>query len=350
MNPSTIRKGIIVFISITLIAFAGLLIYSNTGQVFDAFKNIHLKYILLSMVLALLDWWLGGIRNHIFARQIKKGLTQKACFDANLANVFVGAITPSQTGGAPAQWYILNRYGIKIVDSIAISIMNYVSTVIFFVISGAFALTYTAQLIANDLLQTLISSAFFIFTGGLIVIILSVVIPKRMGSFFVNLAVKIQNIFSLKEDKLKKKADQFSLELINYHDTMMIFIRKKPHLMILSFVVTSILYLNKYTLAFVLLLGLGIEADYYAVISIQALIFFIIYFAPSPGGSGVAEISIAVLMGQIIADSKLASFTILHRSFLLLIPALIGAFIILAELKKQTAKESKEVLKETKTA
>src|SRR5690606_34976215 len=98
--------------------------------------------------------------------------------------------------------------------------------------------------------------------------------------------------------------------------------------------------LNKYCMQYVILLGLGVHAEFIQVISIQILIQFMIYFAPSPGGSGFAEVSIAVLFAKIVPTSVLSIFTLLQRSFLLFLPALIGAFVIINLLKKHTS-ESK---------
>ncbi|MBT8190402.1 MAG: hypothetical protein KJO29_08220, partial [Bacteroidia bacterium] len=61
--------------------------------------------------------------------------------------------------------------------------------------------------------------------------------------------------------------------------------------------------------------------------------------APSPGGSGIAELSIAGLMAGVIAEDYIGTFTLLQRSFLVFIPAIIGAFVALRELNKETTKE-----------
>ena len=86
---------------------------------------------------------------------------------------------------------------------------------------------------------------------------------------------------------------------------------------------------------YVILLGLGVDADFMQVISIQVLIQFIIYFAPTPGGSGVAELGISVLFQKIVPVSVLSLFTLLQRSFLLFFPAIIGAFVMINFLQKQ---------------
>jgi uncharacterized protein (TIRG00374 family) len=98
--------------------------------------------------------------------------------------------------------------------------------------------------------------------------------------------------------------------------------------------------LNKYCLQYVILLGLGVNASLVQVISIQVLIQFMIYFAPSPGGSGFAELAVSVLFGKIVPNALLPIFTLLQRSFLLFFPAMIGAYVVINLLRKQTLKKS----------
>ena len=90
-----------------------------------------------------------------------------------------------------------------------------------------------------------------------------------------------------------------------------------------------------------ILLGLGIQSELMQVIAIQILIQFMIYFAPSPGGSGFAEMSISVLFEKIVPAAVLPLFTLLQRSYLLFFPSVIGAAVVIRLLQRQ-AKDWRE--------
>lgn len=341
LNQAYIRRGVFIFIGITLLAFTCLFLYSNTEEVIQALKEIKLKYIGLALLMALFDWWIGGMRNHIFVRETNPGISQRVCFDANLANIFLGAVTPSQTGGGPAHLYMLWRGGVKLTDGIAVSVVNYISTIVFFIASAGLAIYHLQSIIPGDSISLLIKSGFAIFTTGFIIVLISLLAPERMGKLLMWIGKKLKSAFPNKFKNLDVKTEKVAGELQNYHKTIMFFLVKNPLLLPLSFVITCLMYFNKYALAFVLLLGLGISADFWSVIGIQAIIFFMLYHAPSPGASGFAELSIAGLMSHIVVEAKLAPFTILHRTFLLLLGALIGAYIMLKELKKHNEEKSK---------
>jgi uncharacterized protein (TIRG00374 family) len=103
------------------------------------------------------------------------------------------------------------------------------------------------------------------------------------------------------------------------------------------------MYLTKFTLAYFLMRGVGVAGGYINMLAIQTLIMLILYFAPTPGGSGIAELSIAALMSTLMPGYLLPIFTLLYRFFLLYLPALLGVFVILAELRAQ---DRESVLKE----
>ncbi len=110
--------------------------------------------------------------------------------------------------------------------------------------------------------------------------------------------------------------------------------RQHPFLFPLAILITILLYFNKYCMQYVILLGLGLHPDIVQVISIQILIQFMIYFAPSPGGSGFAEVGISVLFSKIVPVAVVPIFTLLQRSFLLFFPAIIGAVVVISRLRK----------------
>lgn len=336
-NYRNIKRGAIVFFLITLVAFTVLFMYSNTGKSLEALKSFKLEYLGLILVLVYFDWWIGGWRNTIFVRKIIPDAPWRICFDANLANIFMGAVTPSQTGGGPMHLYMLHRGGVKLTDGLALSIINFISTLIFFPLSAGLALWYLQNAEINETLFTLIKSGFTIFTSLFTLIFLGLVIPSQVSKALSWLGDRWGSVRKSSKDKTQILVQKVSEKLHEYNETVRLLIQKNPMLLLYSFVITIIMYFNKYLIAYLLVCGLGIEADFWTVIGIQAVIFFLLYFAPSPGGSGIAELSIAVMMGgYILPESLIATYTILHRTFLIILGAIVGAVIVLRELRKHS--------------
>lgn len=331
-NPRLIKRGIVLFIGISLVGLIAIFLYTNTGKTLEVWKTISWSYLLLGLLLVVNDLFLGGLRNHIFIREFKKGISLWVSIKANLANIFIGAVTPTQSGGGPAQFYIFYRNGISLIDSFSNSFYNYISTMIFFPLSGAVALFILQNNIPSGLVLHLTKFGFTVFITILIVISVGLVSPGLIGK----LIKAIGNVLSSFKPNSGERLIQFGLtaeiKMLDYRQRFISLIRTKPQLMLYSFLLTVVLYFNKYLVAYIILLAFGLETDFWTVIAIQAVVYLLLYFAPSPGGSGIAELSISGLMSGIISQDYLASFTLLFRGFLVFIPAIIGSLVVLRQI------------------
>ena len=133
---------------------------------------------------------------------------------------------------------------------------------------------------------------------------------------------------------VNKKGGQGLDKLAEYRVKYLGLMVRKPQLMLQSFLLTVILYFNKYALAYIFILGFGLKVSFWPVIGVMAVIYLLLYFAPSPGGSGIAEVSLTLLLTPLIGSEAAATITLLHRSFLVFIPALIGSTVILGQLSR----------------
>ena len=337
-NERTIKKGIIYFLSISIVALVGIFLYTNTGDTLEVWSQLKLQYFVLALGLLFLDLYLGAWRNHIFVRKFHPGKSQWISFRANLANIFMGAVTPSQSGGGLAQFYVFYKNGITLPNAITISFMNWISTIVFFPISGLIAYQIISENIPEGFVSHLAKFGFSVFTTLMVVIIVGLFFPQVIGLIIHQLALligKLNKKWSSKLDEWGKKA---KTGLVDYRDKCKGIFVKNPFLMVWSFLLTILLYMNKYFVGYVLILAMGIDADIAVVMAVQAIIYLLLYFAPSPGGSGIAEVSIAGLMKGVIGQSYIGTFTLLQRSFLVFIPAIIGAFVVLKELNREKEK------------
>ncbi len=73
----------------------------------------------------------------------------------------------------------------------------------------------------------------------------------------------------------------------------------------------------------------------------QTLILFVLYFAPTPGGGGIAEFSIAALMSLVMPSYLLTVFTVLYRFFILYVPVTLGSFVLMSELRSEVKNDGK---------
>jgi uncharacterized membrane protein YbhN (UPF0104 family) len=74
---------------------------------------------------------------------------------------------------------------------------------------------------------------------------------------------------------------------------------------------------NKLLAGYVALRAVGIQAHFVDVLLVQTLITFLLYFAPTPGASGIAELLSAAVMSSVYLPREIGPlYTLIWRSIL----------------------------------
>ncbi|HJO55129.1 MAG TPA: flippase-like domain-containing protein, partial [Candidatus Scalindua sp.] len=79
--------------------------------------------------------------------------------------------------------------------------------------------------------------------------------------------------------------------------------------------------------------GLGGNVSVADVMYIQLFITLVSYFSPTPGASGIAEVSSLVLMASLVSSPVIAIYTFLWRLCTLYVNTSIGGILLYRELK-----------------
>jgi uncharacterized protein (TIRG00374 family) len=336
-NKNVIYKGCLWLGLITIASIAAIFFYNHTGDTVTALSSINIKFILICMLMLFVDLMLGSWRNHIFIRKLNPEISHWVSFKANVANMFMGAVTPFHGGAGPGQLYVYSRHGVKVLDAFIVSLINMGATLLFMPLAGIFAILFMNNQLDSGLIPTLLRYGFSVFFVFGIAFLFAFWKPLWVGTLLQSAAELFGRTFPSKQEKAEAWGLTSFNNIVKYQQICSKLFKENPLIFPLSLLITTLLYLNKYCMQYVILLGLGIHADLLQVISIQILIQFMIYFAPSPGGSGFAEAGIAVLFAKIVPSAVLSVFTLLQRSFLLFFPALIGAYVVISLLKRHTS-------------
>ncbi|MBB1285035.1 flippase-like domain-containing protein [Flavisolibacter sp. BT320] len=337
-NQRRLIRRCIWFVLITVLTIAAIFIYNRGGESISVLKHLQFSYLIFCFFLLFIDLMLGSWRNHIFIRKLKPGLSHWVSFRANVANMFMGAVTPAHSGAGPAQIYVYMRNSVRFVDAFTVSLINMGATLIFMPTAGLIAIFLLRENVSDGIVPVLLQYGFGFFTLFLLAFLLAFWRPLWIGRVIMKIAQWLSVLFPKKKSKLLRWSLHSNSSIQTYQQTSSLLLKQHKMLFPFSLLITTLLYLNKYCMQYFILLGLGIESDILQVVVVQVLIQFMIYFAPSPGGSGFAEMSIAVLFEKIVPAAVLPLFTLLQRSYLLFFPSIIGAAVVIRLLQRQ-AKE-----------
>ncbi len=102
----------------------------------------------------------------------------------------------------------------------------------------------------------------------------------------------------------------------------------------LTIIATQVLFFNKYLMGYVIARSIGQEVPFETFIGLQIIQLLLIYFAPTPGASGVAELSSVWLMGKLMPPSLLLIYAVLWRLATTVFGAVIGGVVLLHEFRE----------------
>jgi hypothetical protein len=321
-----IRRGFRIFAVLTILGLVFVLYRSSFSGSVEHLRNFRWSYLLLAASMAVFDWFTAGLRIWVFASRLQPGVRLAGCIRAALANIFLGGVTPSQTGGGPGQIYVLYKEGMPVFDATVVSFLGaFLGTAVVLPLCGLLAILFVDPVSIDFRLQYLVKGA--IVTFGLIVLVAVAGLidprPVRRGLRWV-----IARIPPLCRWLDRRGTLPAVLDLVDrYHHMMRFFLRRARLVFVAGFALTGLIYLNKFTIAWVVLRGLGVSADFWEVLYSQLVLILIFYFAPSPGAAGVAEISTAEVMKGLLPPGYEGAFVLLWRFFTLFFSLAVGAVV-----------------------
>ena len=352
LEKKHIFRGLKIFILLTFASLAIIFITEASGESLKAIVDFKKTYLVLALLLSGMDLFLGGLRIHVFfTKRILKRVSLLNCIRANLANMFVAAVTPSQTGGGPAQLYILNRAGAPLSGAMSVSIINFFSSLFFFLISVLFISITLPRAIVDLKIDLFIRYGIVIVVLVLAAVVLLVVKPELLNWLLQKITAVSGHIW--KKNRGKKISEKIAENVIQFKDYIYLFLTRERPTLFLSFGITIILYLNKYLIAYVIVKGLNLSPSLWDVFYIQTLQFFLLYFSPTPGSAGAAEVSSAFLMSKLVPLYQLPVFVVLWRFFVTYVGVTLGGWITIKDLNeffKEKEIQAKKIAKKPELA
>jgi uncharacterized protein (TIRG00374 family) len=267
------------------------------------------------------------MRFYYILKSLNIAIPAKLIIKISFLNIFVSNITPSATGGGFIQIYYLNKYGVNIGDATAATTIRTAITIVFFIIAVPITLLteknlrnipYHFSIIAYTIIVTFCYILFIVFT----------VYKSRLFKKIIYVTLRKLRKKRLISNKYFKKFSTFFLrEASIYAYSMLDFIKTTPHYTILSVIFSALFLFSSFTFSVILIKALGYDMPVSTIIGYQILITFIMYFAPTPGSSGIAEGAYSFIFSSFIKHSDIAVLTAAWRFFTIYVGMIIGLFI-----------------------
>lgn len=341
LAPRLIRRGLEVFAAISVVGFAGLLLYGNNLDRFlQAMVSLDWRWGLLAVALASLDWFGGGLRLWVLCRHVHPTQSLPGAILAGGLNTWASYLTPSQTGGGPVMVYALKRSGTPLPEAMAGGLMSFIATVLFFAVAGPLAILFGAgrSLQEHGVLGQAVDlyDLFALSLGGFVTVGLTILLLILFPGIAHRLIGALRQRAERRgRHKLAARFGAMEDGVERGHASIRAFFRGRGWLaMGVAVLLTATAHANKLLAGYVVLQMLGIPAPFLEVLLLQTLITFLLYFAPTPGGSGLAELISAAVMSIYVPRELTPSYILLWRLTVSYLTVGFGSYIFWRWLKE----------------
>lgn len=333
-----IRYGVFFLVFVTAVFFL-LLRGTDIRTVGEALAQTSLPFLLAGILLAEVFHLSEGINLRILLCSFGYPVTFWQGMKYAYIGFFFSSITPSSTGGQPAQLYAMKKDGIEIAHGTLALIAELTSfqIAVFFMEILAVKSVLQGNIRPGGELLLLAGLGFLLnilFIAGL----LSVLFSRRLKDWLLCFFYRMIEQFPIKnKDRWREK----SAGALQDFQTCADLIRRNPKVMGKVIAVSLCQVICWFSVPFMVALAMGEHtAGYPRVFLLQTVLFMTTALLPFPGAAGISEYAFVRLFAGVFTKHPVAVATLVNRGIsfycLLLISAVMAAVLWKCGTKKMS--------------
>jgi hypothetical protein len=330
--------GALAFLGLTLAVFWHQLHRIQAGDASPRWSELRWGYLVLLILCLPLETLAAAWRTRIVARVLQPGLRFWTCLQAEWVNVAMNLLTPAHLGGGPGQIYIMGREGVRPGTALTISLLGFLGTMIGLVAMGLYTLLATRAHPGGPLFAGSVGCLAAV-AGGMLAAGLW---PHgfRAGLGWLSRGLwrlagrrgRLEPWWPPSDPRTGPPADHLPHAAATLADIVYTYRADVSRFLRLGktrFAAVCLLSLgflfSRCLLPFLCLRFLGIEGSSFGdTLERQAGLVFLVFFAPTPGGAGVAEAVSLAAMGDVVPAGFAPYYNLLWRFATAYLPAVAG--------------------------
>ena len=343
LSVGRLALGGLIFMALTLGIFWYQFAQIPAGNRPEIRDQLQWEYLFWLLLFLPIDTLAAGLRIWVICRVLQPGISFWTCLKAEWANLGLAMLTPSQTGGGFGQIYILNRGGLNLGTALSVSLITFLGSMVVLLFIGIHSLLISR--IAT--LAVFFKGAFLVFILVFAAVIVAVCWPSLLRLAASGVSMVLEKIFdrnqppektslphTTRNRRLREHLHSLSEKLIDlcylHQANMRRFFRLNSASFIWVCFLSLVFILSRAIMAFLCLRFFGIQgSDLFQVIETQLSLIFLIYFAPTPGSSGLAEGASMLIMNGAMPIGLVPYYNLLWRCSTLYLPAAAGLLFLL---------------------
>ena len=316
MHRNKLYKRIALVVIFVLSISAAVIYFTFDIRALDYLTMFSSWSVLCALGALAIGLFFDGTRLLTLARITGEDLPLPDVVKVVLSNYFLAVLTPGATGGAIAQVMFMRRAGVSVARSTVIILVRTIMSIFFLIIMLPIFMKQDEAITSWVPMPVIMTvSVIFIAIPVAAVALMRTNYPKRIIYYF-------SRYF-----RHERRRQAFRL----YYDfrQAVYIMGKQPVMVLRAFIESGVSLTFIYMTVPAYFLGLQFPFDLVQVMGRMYLLNLVLYFSPTPGGSGIAEAGFVALFNHLVPSCTVGILAVLWRFTAEYLPFVLGAFITL---------------------
>lgn len=310
------RRRIVFFASLVVAVSAIVLFFTVDMETFRRLADFHPASLLGVILLIAAGMYFDALRlqrlSSVAGRHVLLGAAMRVVF----GNYFMALLTPGASGGAVIQVLFLKKAGVPTGSATVVVLVRTILSIFFLILCLPLVFYFDPLILPWFDREAIVRGA--ILLAGLVIAGMAV-LRTRISD---RIAVVV----------LKRFPVRWRFRLMKIYRDMrgaLGMIAVSPKAVGLAFLESGISLLFLYAIVPMLFAGLGAQLDWLQVLGRMIFLNLLLYFAPTPGGAGVAEGLFISSFKPFLPLGTVGVAAVAWRIFAEYLPACIGGYFTL---------------------
>jgi hypothetical protein len=327
------------FLGLTLGIFWWLFARIPGGHAAPVLADLRWGYFVLLLLALPVESVTSAARLWLICRVLHPGVSFWTCLQSEFANVAVALLTPSQSGGGPGQIYLLNRGGgVSVGTGLTATLLSFMGTMAGLLLMGLYSLLVSG-VSASGLLFL---APVWMLTGIAAALLLGATWPDVCRIGLAALSRAAWRLLRRPEavadwwppgtartrpavDRMDATTARLADLLYTYREDVRRFLRHGKASFVLVCLLSLSFLLARAVTPYLCARFLGVQGGTFRqIVEAQMALIFLVFFAPTPGGAGIAEGASLSIMADIVPPGIAPCYNLLWRFSTTYLAALAG--------------------------
>jgi glycosyltransferase 2 family protein len=320
--------GALGFLGLTGGVFWWLFSRVPAGHTMPGLSTLHWEYLGLLLLVLPLETLTSSARIWLICRVLHPGVSFWTCIQSELSNVAISILTPSQSGGGPGQIYMLTRRGgVSVGTGLTATLISFMGTLVGLLLMGAYSVLVSGIGASGSLLLAPVWTLTVIATALLLGAIWPDLFRIALGALSRAAWRALRRPDAVIDwwppgtprtgpavDRMDRRAAWLADLLYAYRADVRRFLRHGKACAVAVCLLSVTFLLARALTPYLCARFLGVESGTLRqIVEAQVALIFLVFFAPTPGGAGIAEGASLWIMADIVPPALAPLYTLLWR-------------------------------------